>query len=43
MVKILTTEGVSGLWTWIVKKLTDLKEQVFSQEFMVETAYPTPK
>jgi phage-related protein len=37
VVKILTTEGVSGLWTWIVKKLTDLKEQVFSQikEFVI--------
>ena len=31
VVKILTTEGVGGLWKWIVQKLTDLKEQVFSQ------------
>ena len=31
VVKILTTEGVGGLWKWIVQKLSDLKEQVFSQ------------
>ena len=31
VVKILVTEGVGGLWTWIVKKITDLKEQVMGQ------------
>jgi hypothetical protein len=37
VVKILTTEGVSGLWKWIVQKITDLKDQVFGQikEFVV--------
>ena len=29
--KILVTEGVGGLWKWIVQKLSDLKEMVMSQ------------
>lgn len=31
VVQILTSEGVGGLWKWIVTKITDLKEQVMSQ------------
>ncbi|MFT3833029.1 MAG: hypothetical protein QM711_06880 [Micropruina sp.] len=31
VVQILATEGVGGLWKWIVEKITDLKEQVMSQ------------
>ncbi|HEY0437915.1 MAG TPA: hypothetical protein VGC92_14840, partial [Phenylobacterium sp.] len=31
VVKILTTEGVGGLWKFIVQKLTDLQEQVMGQ------------
>ncbi|MGB7982122.1 MAG: hypothetical protein WCF36_15175 [Candidatus Nanopelagicales bacterium] len=31
VVQILTTEGVGGLWKWIVNKISDLKEQVMSQ------------
>ncbi|MBK8461070.1 MAG: hypothetical protein IPL43_13600 [Micropruina sp.] len=31
VVKILSTEGVGGLWKWIVTKISDLKEQVMSQ------------
>lgn len=31
VVKILATEGVGGLWTWIVTKITDLKDQVMGQ------------
>ena len=37
VVQILTTEGVGGLWKWIVTKISDLKEQVMSQirEFVI--------
>lgn len=31
VVKILATEGVGGLWKWIVEKITDLKDQVMGQ------------
>lgn len=31
VVQILATEGVGGLWKWVVEKITDLKEQVMSQ------------
>ncbi|MGW5721617.1 phage tail protein [Amycolatopsis sp. NPDC003865] len=38
VVKILVTEGVPGLWRWVVEKLGDLKELVLGQikEFVVE-------
>ncbi|HKN52941.1 MAG TPA: hypothetical protein VJX66_10590 [Amycolatopsis sp.] len=38
VVKILITEGVPGLWHWIVEKLGDLKEMVLGQikEFVIE-------
>ncbi|MFJ7214215.1 hypothetical protein [Amycolatopsis sp. NPDC098790] len=38
VVKILITEGVPGLWRWVVEKLGDLKEMVLGQikEFVVE-------
>ncbi|MFB9687407.1 phage tail protein [Amycolatopsis plumensis] len=38
VVKILITEGVPGLWRWIVEKLGDLKEMVLGQikEFVIE-------
>ncbi|MFG3340760.1 hypothetical protein [Glycomyces sp. NPDC048151] len=37
VVQILVTEGVPGLWRWIVEKLGDLKEMVLGQikEFVV--------
>ena len=37
VVKILTSEGVGGLWKWVVAKVSDLKEQVMSQvrEFVI--------
>ena len=37
VVQMLTTEGVGGLWKWIVTKISDLKEQVMSQirEFVI--------
>ncbi|MFT4166629.1 MAG: hypothetical protein QM650_15430 [Microlunatus sp.] len=37
VVQILTSEGVGGLWKWIVAKISDLKEQVMSQvrEFVI--------
>ncbi len=38
VVKILITEGVPGLWRWVVEKLGDLKELVLGQikEFVIE-------
>ncbi|MEU4250300.1 hypothetical protein AB0F15_23095 [Amycolatopsis sp. NPDC026612] len=38
VVKILITEGVPGLWRWVVEKLGDLKEMVLGQikEFVIE-------
>ncbi|WP_290057462.1 phage tail protein [Amycolatopsis solani] len=38
VVKILITEGVPGLWRWIVEKLGDLKEMVLGRikEFVIE-------
>ncbi|WP_237047570.1 phage tail protein [Lentzea guizhouensis] len=38
VVKILVTEGLPGLWKWVVEKLGDLKEMVLGQikEFVVE-------
>ncbi|MEA5361499.1 hypothetical protein VA596_18290 [Amycolatopsis sp., V23-08] len=38
VVKILVTEGVPGLWRWVVEKLGDLKEMVLGQikEFVIE-------
>ncbi|MGK3202063.1 phage tail protein [Amycolatopsis sp. MEPSY49] len=38
VVKILITEGVPGLWRWVVSKLGDLKELVLGQikEFVIE-------
>lgn len=38
VVKILITEGVPGLWKWVVEKLGDLKEMVLGQikEFVIE-------
>ncbi|MGW5745097.1 phage tail protein [Amycolatopsis sp. NPDC003861] len=38
VVKVLITEGVPGLWRWIVQKLGDLKELVLGRikEFVVE-------
>jgi len=38
VVKILVTEGVPGLWRWVVEKLGDLKELVLGQvkEFVIE-------
>lgn len=38
VVKILITEGVPGLWRWVIEKLGDLKEMVLGQikEFVIE-------
>ncbi|MGW4131707.1 phage tail protein [Amycolatopsis japonica] len=38
VVKILITEGVPGLWRWVIEKLGDLKELVLGQikEFVIE-------
>jgi hypothetical protein len=38
VVKILITEGVPGLWKWVVEKLGDLKELVMGQikDFVIE-------
>ena len=38
VVKIMVTEGIPGLWRWVVEKLGDLKELVLGQikEFVVE-------
>ncbi len=38
VVRILITEGVPGLWRWVVSKLGDLKELVLGQikEFVIE-------
>ncbi|MET9000947.1 hypothetical protein [Amycolatopsis sp. NPDC004169] len=38
VVKVLITEGVPGLWRWIVQKLGDLKEMVLGQvkDFVIE-------
>lgn len=38
VVKILITEGLPGLWKWVVEKIGDLKEMVLGQikEFVVE-------
>jgi hypothetical protein len=38
VVKVLITEGVPGLWRWVVSKLGDLKEMVLGQikEFVIE-------
>lgn len=38
VVKIMVTEGIPGLWRWVVEKLGDLKEMVLGQikEFVVE-------
>ncbi|RSN52666.1 hypothetical protein DMH01_40995 [Amycolatopsis sp. WAC 04182] len=38
VVKILITEGVPGLWRWVVEKLGDLKEMVLGRikEFVIE-------
>ena len=38
VVKILVTEGVPGLWRWVIEKLGDLKEMVLGQikEFVIE-------
>ncbi|MEV7095318.1 hypothetical protein AB0M80_21000 [Amycolatopsis sp. NPDC051045] len=38
VVKVLITEGVPGLWRWVVSKLGDLKEMVLGRikEFVIE-------
>ncbi|NUS13203.1 MAG: hypothetical protein HOY69_17675, partial [Streptomyces sp.] len=38
MVKVLLTEGVSGMWRWIVEKLTDIRETVVGaiEDFVTE-------
>jgi hypothetical protein len=38
MVKVLVTEGVGGLWKWIVEKLSDLKDMVIGsiKDFVIE-------
>ncbi|MFJ4986956.1 hypothetical protein ACIP9H_24520 [Streptomyces sp. NPDC088732] len=38
MVRILVTEGVGGLWRWIVEKLSDIKDTVLGaiQDFITE-------
>ncbi|WP_328395501.1 hypothetical protein OHS70_09035 [Streptomyces sp. NBC_00390] len=38
MVKVLVTEGVGGLWKWIVEKLSDLKDTVIGaiKDFVTE-------
>ncbi|MFF3690519.1 hypothetical protein [Streptomyces sp. NPDC002187] len=38
MVKVLVTEGVGGLWKWIVEKLSDLKDKVIGaiKDFVTE-------